>query len=154
MKRFLNRIKLMLGISPYFKLKDGGVFACDCDDTLVMWAIPEGYVGPLVETNLEGFKDKGIPNLHAIAHLKKMKSRGYAIIVWSAGGSEWAEAVVKALDLQSFVDITMPKIDFHLDDVPDPVDKIGKWQYIDLKGTVYSKDKEGVVHSKKHGIIQ
>lgn len=137
-----------------FKVKDGGVYASDVDDTLIMWRIPEDYTGPLVETDLDGFKDKGIPNLHAINHLKKMKARGYAIIVWSAGGSEWAEAVVKALELEDFVDVVMPKIDFHLDDVPDPVDKIGKWQYINLDGTVYSKDKDGAVHAKKHGIIQ
>jgi hypothetical protein len=137
-----------------FKLKDGGVYASDVDDTLIMWSIPQGYDGPLVETNLDGFKDKGIPNTHAIEHLKKMKARGYAVIVWSAGGSEWADAVVTALGLEEFVDITMPKIDFHLDDVPDASDKIGKWQYINLEGTVYSKDKDGVVHAKKHGIIQ
>lgn len=137
-----------------FKIKDGGVYASDVDDTLIMWRIPEDYTGPLVETDLDGFKDKGIPNQHAINHLKKMKARGYAVIVWSAGGSEWAEAVVKALELEDFVDVVMPKIDFHLDDVPDATDKIGKWQYINLDGTVYSKDKDGVVHAKKHGIIQ
>ena len=137
-----------------FKVKDGGVVAFDCDDTLIMWHVPKDYVGSLVTTNLNGFKDRGIPNLHAIDHLKKMKARCYAIIVCSAGGSEWAEAVVKALELEDFVDVVMPKIDFHLDDVPDPTDKIGKWQYINLEGTVYSKDKDGVVHAKKHGIIQ
>lgn len=138
----------------YKKIKDGRVFASDCDDTLVMWTIPQGYSGPLVETVLDGVKDVCIPNQHAINHLKKMKARNYAVIVWSAGGSDWAEAVVKALKLEKHVDLIMPKIDFHLDDVSDPTDKIGKWQYINLDGTVYSKDKEGVIHAKKHGIIK
>ena len=138
----------------YHKIKDGGVYASDVDDTLIMWRIPEGYTGELVETNLDGFKDSGIPNRHAINHLKKMKARGYAVVVWSAGGSEWAEAVVKTLGLEEEVDLVMPKIDFHLDDVPDPADKIGKWQYINLDGTVYSKDKDGnIVERKAHGII-
>lgn len=138
----------------YFKVKDGGVYATDVDDTLIMWKVPEGYQGPLVETNYQGFKDVGIPNQHAIDHLKKMKARAYSVVVWSAGGSDWGEAVVEALGLQDYVDVVMPKIDFHLDDVPDAIDKIGKWQYINLDGTVYSKDKEGNVHARKHGIIQ
>jgi len=70
-----------------YKVKDGGVYASDVDDTLIMWQIPQGYTGPLVETNYNGFKDQGIPNTHAIAHLKKMKARAYSVIVWSAGGS-------------------------------------------------------------------
>lgn len=144
---------LILNTPKYYKVKDGGVYATDVDDTLIMWSIPEGYTGPLVETNLDGFKDKGIPNFHAIANLKKMKARGYAIVVWSAGGSEWAESVVKALHLEKYVNVVMPKIDFHLDDVSDPVDKIGKWQYINLDGTVYTKDRDGIVHERKHGVL-
>ena len=138
----------------YHKVKDGGVYASDVDDTLIMWVIPEGYTGELIETDLNGFKDKGIPNRPAINHLKKMKARGYAVIVWSAGGSEWAEAVVKALGLQDQVDIVMPKIDFHLDDNADPSDKIGKWQFINLDGDVYSKDKDGNIKKRVDGIIQ
>jgi hypothetical protein len=137
-----------------FKVKDGGVYASDVDDTLIMWRVPEGYKGPLVETNYNGFKDVGIPNLPAIAHLKKMKARAYSVVVWSAGGSDWAEVVVKALGLEEFVDVVMPKIDFHLDDVADPADKIGKWQYINLDGQVYSKDKDGNVKLRTDGVIQ
>jgi len=137
-----------------FKVKDGGVYASDVDDTLIMWRIPEGYKGPLVETNYNGFKDQGIPNLPAIAHLKKMKARAYSVVVWSAGGSDWAEVVVKALGLENYVDVVMPKIDFHLDDVADPTDKIGKWQYINLDGQVYSKDKDGNVKLRVDGVIQ
>ena len=137
-----------------FKVKDGGVYASDVDDTLIMWRIPEGYKGPLVETNYNGFKDQGIPNLPAIAHLKKMKARAYSVVVWSAGGSDWAEVVVKALGLEEYVDVIMPKIDFHLDDVADPTDKIGKWQYINLDGQVYSKDKDGNVKLRTDGVIQ
>ena len=154
MKRLLIKLlRFLVGGGP-FKVKDGGVYASDVDDTLIMWRIPEGYNGPLVETNLDGFKDKGIPNEHAIYHLKKMKARGYAVVVWSAGGSEWADAVVTALGLRDYVDVTMPKIDFHLDDVADPADKIGKWQYINLDGDVFSKDKDGNIKKRVDGIVQ
>lgn len=138
----------------YAKVKDGGVFACDVDDTLIMWCIPEGYKGPLVEVGYGPIKDVGIPNIPAIEHLKKMKARSYSVIVWSAGGSDWAESVVKALKIEEYVDVVMPKIDFHLDDVADPVDKIGKWQYINLDGTVYSKDKDGNIKERSEGVIK
>lgn len=138
----------------YLKVKDGGVYATDVDDTLIMWRIPQGYDGLLVETKLNGFSDFGIPNEPAIRHLKKMKARGYSVIVWSLGGSEWGEAVVKALLLEDYVDVIMPKIDFHLDDSPDPTDKIGKWQYINIEGTVYSKDKDGNIKIREDGVIQ
>lgn len=128
-----------------FKVKDGGVFACDVDDTLLMWSIPQGYSGPLVKTKLNGIEEEHRPNLPAIEHLKKMKARGYAVIVWSAGGSDWAEEAVRALNLQDFVDVIMPKIDFHLDDVDDPKDKIGKWQYITPEGRIWKKDHEGKI---------
>ncbi len=132
----------------YVKVKDGGVFASDVDDTLIMWTIPQGYDGDLIETDLDGFKEKGIPNWPAIEHLKKMKRRGYAVIVWSAGGSDWAEAVVKACGIEEYVDVVMPKIDFHLDDVEDPKDKIGKWQYINIEGDVFTKDVNGKIKKR------
>lgn len=136
----------------YHKIKDGGVFACDVDDTLIMWTIPQDYQGELVETNVAGITDKGIPNMPAINHLKKMKARGYAVVVWSAGGSEWAESVVKALKLEEYVDLVMPKIDFHLDDNSDPADKIGNWQYIATSGAVFSKDKDGNVKKRVNSL--
>jgi hypothetical protein len=140
-------------MKKYHKLKDGGVFACDVDDTLFLWNIPKGYKGILVKTNVNGIEDFGIPNRPAINHLKKMKARNYSVVIWSAGGSNWAEAVVKALRLEDYVDLIMPKIDSHLDDVPDAIDKIGKWYYINLQGTVFSKDKDGAIHEVKHGVL-
>ena len=142
-----------LKLKKYHKLSDRKVFATDVDDTLFFWKIPEGYTGPLVETNIDGFKEKGIANLPAINHLKKMKARGYSVVVWSLGGSAWGEAVVKALGLENYVDLIMPKIDFHLDDDPGAEDKLGRWQFINLDGTSYKKDKDGNICERKHGMI-
>ena len=141
------------GVLSYVKVKDGGVYASDVDDTLLMWNVPEGYLGPTVETSLDGFTDIGIPNIPAIKHLKKMKARGFSIIVWSAGGSEWAEAAVKALKLERYVDVIMPKIDFHLDDKTDPKDKIGVWNYINLDGDVFCMDKCGKAIKMENSLI-
>ncbi len=150
MRKLLKTLKrVLLGINPYYKVKDGGVYASDVDDTLIMWSIPQDYEGPLVHTNYQGFKDVGIPNLPAINHLKKMKARGYSVFVWSAGGSDWAEVAVKALKLDDWVDVVSSKIDFHLDDVDDPSDKIGKWGYISPDGKNWKKDKAGKIVERK-----
>ena len=136
-------------INPYFKVKDGGVYASDCDDTLVMWNIPPGYKGELLKVYTNGHIEECIVNKPAVEHLKKMKRRSFSVVVWSAGGSDWAEAVVKALKIEDFVDVVMPKIDYHLDDVSDPKDKIGKWQYINMQGDVFSLDDNGKVQKRK-----
>lgn len=130
-----------------FVLKDGNVFACDVDDSLVMWQVPDDYeeskYGPLVRFDFNGHTDYLLPNYHAIEHLKKLKLRNYAIVVWSAGGSEWANLVVQTLNLNKYVDLIMPKIKEHLDDVKDPKDKIGRWSYVDLEGNVSREDLVG-----------
>jgi len=78
-----------------------------------------------------------------------MKRRAFSVIVWSSGGSDWGEAVIQALGIEDFVDVIMPKIDFHLDDVSDPKDKIGRWQYINMDGDVFSLDNSGRIQKRK-----
>src|SRR3990167_10206542 len=54
--------------------------------------------------------------------LKRSKGRGRYIIVWSHAGYQWAEAVVKALQLERYVDVVMSKVEDYVDDL-----KCGKW---------------------------
>ena len=133
----------------YTKIKDGNVYASDVDDTLVMWGDPDNYPGRTVTITTHGFPETAAINEFALEHLKKMKRRGYAVVVWSAGGSDWAEAVVKALDIEEYVDLVMPKIDDHLDDVRDPVDKIGRWAYIDPHGNTQRVNLKGEIKKSK-----
>ncbi len=51
--------------------------------------------------------------------LKKLKTEGHSIIVWSGGGSKWSVDVVIALKLQSFVDVCMGKPDRVFDNYKD-----------------------------------
>jgi len=71
----------------------------DCDETLVLW---------------DG--DKYTPNEKMITQLKQHKARNHPIIVWSAGGWEWAARVVKELGLEEYVDLVIAKPRFYWDD--------------------------------------
>ena len=91
----------------------------DVDDTLVMWdktlrknksrvEIPDPYT--------TGTFTYLVPHYGHIKILKDRKVRGSYIVVWSAGGNLWAEAVVKALGLEEYVDLVMTKPHAYIDD--------------------------------------
>jgi phosphoserine phosphatase len=52
-----------------------------------------------------------------IEDIKRHKARGHLVCVWSAGGSEWAEAAVKALKLEKYVDLVIAKPTWVIDDL-------------------------------------
>jgi hypothetical protein len=88
----------------------------DVDDTLVLW--PEfgsedfGYTLDL---------GAGIfvrPHEFHIQKLKEHKVRGHKVVVWSQGGSEWAEKVCKALGIEAYVDVVISKPRWFYDDLP------------------------------------
>jgi len=113
-----------------------GPTACfDVDDTLVMWEIPNGFEEDLVTIQCRDYIELLAPNKYNINHLKKLAKRGHAIVVWSAGGSDWAEAVVKALELEDFVEVVMSKPHYLIDDMPSIKEAINaKLGYIDIDG--------------------
>jgi len=91
----------------------------DCDDTLVMWGLEDKSKNiPIEDPYIKGLINYLTPNEKHIELLKKHKARGMTIIVWSAGGVEWAEAVVKALKLQDYVDAVFSKPSRYVDDLP------------------------------------
>lgn len=85
----------------------------DVDDTLVMWDLPD-----TMKNNL--WIDGTYFKVHKphIEVLKKHAARGHTIIVWSQGGWEWAEKVVKALELEEYVDLVIEKPKWIYDDLP------------------------------------
>lgn len=95
----------------------------DCDDTLIYWPTHK-YPGTM---NIKdpclvkiGKEEEGImctPMEKHIAALKQHKAQGNSVIVWSAGGADWAEAVVKALGLEEYVDACMAKPAIYYDDL-------------------------------------
>lgn len=84
---------------------------CDVDDTLLMWNIPDNKYPShkWVTVEYEGFSQKLVVNTEVVEALKKHKARGSTVIVWSLAGSGWAEAAVKALGLEEYVDLTLEK---------------------------------------------
>lgn len=105
----------------------------DVDNTLVMHDN-----GPLVIQQPIGNGDHILhhvtPNQVHIDCLKTMKHRGNLVIVWSASGQGWAEAVVKALGIEKYVDIVISKPNFYFDDKP-----VSEWMtervYVTKKGS-------------------
>lgn len=79
---------------------------CNRDDT--------GYIG----FNYYGTRVFNKPMYNNIALLKAQKQRGYEVIVHSANGWEWAEEVIRVLNLKKYVDEVATKPLKYMDDIP------------------------------------
>lgn len=92
----------------------------DVDDTLVSWRTYPKRGRDSIE--FEDPHTKGSIFLNAITpHIDALKShklRGHTVIVWSAGGADWAEEVVRKLNLSAYVDACMSKPNWFYDDLP------------------------------------
>lgn len=90
----------------------------DCDDTLVMWFTE---CDPTLKVKIicpyGGSETWLKPHARHIDLLKKHHGRGKTVIVWSAGGYKWAQAVVEALGLQDYVHFVMTKPMSYVDDL-------------------------------------
>lgn len=127
-----------------FVMKCQQTVFCDVDDTLVMWnATPDQlekrgitiecpistyYNEEGEQKTIEGWTQRLLPHRKHIDQLIKHKLRGHTVIVWSAGGYDWAEAVVKALKLEKIVDLVISKPIWTYDDL-QPIEFIPKPQY-------------------------
>lgn len=57
-----------------------------------------------------------VPDRDHIRLLKKNHAIGAVVIVWSHGGVKWAEAVIRELELEMYVDAIVPKLERYVDD--------------------------------------
>ena len=62
--------------------------------------------------------------------LKQYKGRGLCVVVWSKAGCQWAEMVIKELQLEEYVDLVMTKFDRFVDDL-EAHEVLGERVYID-----------------------
>lgn len=81
------------------KLKNPIVACIDVDDTLILWNREDYYINSAVAEQL-------------VRH----HERGHYVIVWSAGGVDWAERVVREFELDKYVNVVMAKPAFMWDD--------------------------------------
>ena len=63
------------------------------------------------------FSQECIPNKTLIDCIRREWQRGLSVIVWSQRGYDWAEAVVKALELNDIVEAVMSKPLRYYDDI-------------------------------------
>lgn len=93
------------------------VIVCDVDDTLVMWGKAKKGEKVIHVTCPYSHKQETLrPHKGHIKVLKDRHARGSLIIVWSAAGNQWANAVVKALGLEPYVDLILSKPTMYIDD--------------------------------------
>lgn len=97
-------------------VKNEMTFFVDIDETLVCWLEPYDPNGfEIIDPN-DGMPNKVLPHHPHIKILKNKKTRGAHVVVWSAGGYAWAEAVINALGLAQYVDQIMTKPSAYMDD--------------------------------------
>ena len=71
------------------------------------------------------------PNWEIIKHLKETSLNGGTVIVWSAGGWDWALEVVKVLELEHYVDAVLTKPHRYVDDLHCD-EFMGTWRKVSL----------------------
>lgn len=85
----------------------------DVDDTLIMWDLEQYsdledvYISDPYMDEPETYHFK--KHKSHIEWLIRMHKRGEKIVVWSAGGQGWAQAVVDALGIGKYVDYVLGK---------------------------------------------
>lgn len=98
------------------EFKDNRTCYFDVDDTLVEWKLCSERDVDAIRIEQDGhvFYKKCI--VDHVEELKNQKMTGNTVVVWSAGGAEWAATVIKALNLEEYVDVCLTKPDFYYDD--------------------------------------
>ena len=93
----------------------------DVDDTLVIWdwksINPEGIGLVKITDPDSGCSVLVHPHARHIELMRQFKARGHTVVVWSQGGSAWAESVCKALGIELLVDYVMDKPNWYVDDL-------------------------------------
>lgn len=113
------------------------VITFDVDDTLIMW--DENHTQPFegavkVECPWDNSVTYHRPHSRHIRFLKKQFEKGMTVVVWSAAGTKWAEAVVRALRIQDHVHFVMAKPIKWVDDLHQAADVLGVRIYLSEDG--------------------
>lgn len=96
--------------------KDNRTVYFDVDDTLIEWAQCEAEDPDAVKIKKGNHTFFKREIKEHTSELKLQKMTGNTVVVWSAGGAEWAATAIKALGLEDYVDVCLTKPDFYYDD--------------------------------------
>ncbi len=118
-------------------LNNQNVVTIDVDNTLLMWDknhdVP--HHGTLeIQDPYDSHRILHLRPHHVHCRLlRQYKGRGFTVIVWSKAGALWADAAVKVLKLEDYVDFVMTKPDRHVDDATNMEAIIGTRVYFEDK---------------------
>ena len=101
----------------YFKLPDRKTVFVDVDETLILWKDDPTDLRNSVIQVANGNLVVKFHRRH-IELVKQFFVIGWNVIIWSQGGSDHAECVIKACKLEDHIHGIMPKPDVILDDKP------------------------------------
>tara|TARA_R100001086_G_scaffold156380_1_gene83647 strand:- start:1846 stop:2199 length:354 start_codon:yes stop_codon:yes gene_type:complete len=101
----------------------------DVDETLIRWHPIESEI--IIDGHAMGI------NWNVIKYMRKCKANGMTVVVWSQGGCEWAEEVVKVLNIESMVDVCLSKPSIYVDDLGQFA-WMGEWVKVNNKGELSS----------------
>lgn len=116
------------------------IVAFDVDDTLILWDEHSKDLTYPTEGRLvvicpyDGKPYSFLVHQRHVDFLKREKAKGSFIIVWSRSEGAWANAVVKALGMEDYVDISMGKVTKFIDDKCNIPDTIGVHLFLDKDG--------------------
>lgn len=101
-------------------VKSEQVIMVDCDDTLVLHDVDAHPTLPKVLVHDPYAHKSQLVAVHLphVLLIRERAKRGAHIVVWSAGGWQWAKAVVAALELNDCVASCMSKPIAIIDDLP------------------------------------
>jgi len=101
------------------------ISACDVDNTLIR-PDPNGEIHLMYARKVQRFS---VIQEH-LDLIIEWSDRGHFIIVWSHSGPKWAAQVIKALNIEQYVDLIQAKPSRHMDDKTDVPSIVGSRVYI------------------------
>lgn len=114
-QHILKRRSVRVNENKPIVIPSNRVCCYDVDETLVMWNFDETKYDMKDIIWIDG--EALLPNKSVIQSLKRNKTRGFAIVVWSQSGYDWGAKVVERLELTSYVDVILCKPFRYYDDL-------------------------------------
>lgn len=99
----------------YIKMQDKRAVFFDVDQTLISWDPLYGDQSLLL--HCDGFQRYVSPIHIHVELMKEFKAVGWQVVVWSAGGADHAERVIKLIKMEDYVDLIVSKPEVYVDDL-------------------------------------